>query len=228
MKIGICDDDITMCSTLKAHCLLLGYENIILYNSGEALLESSDFSSLDILFLDIELEELSGIEIKNLLENSSTYIVFCTTHSEFMPDAFGRNVIGFLQKPVTAHQIERCLKKAAYLKRDYYTVALDEKITICCKDILYLHTEQKYTVFYTLDKTTFSSRKSLHEFEKELSNLGFCFIQRSYLMNLKYFDKITGQNLTLTTGQILPVSRRCLKPLKEAYHNYMVSKMTYQ
>ena len=230
MKIGICDDILTECESLKTYCLSLGYKTIFLYESGEALLESFDIKTLDVLFLDIKMKKVSGIKIKEILEktDASTYIIFITNHSEYMPEAFGRNVISFLQKPVTIHEVERCLSKAAYLKKDFFPIAIDEKVSIRCKDILYLCVEQKYTICYSLDGNSFSTRKPLYEFEKELSTLGFCMIQRSYIINLKYIQKIKKYEITLSTGQSFPVSRRYYQHVLEIYHNYNICKMTYQ
>lgn len=230
MRIGICDDILTERESLKTYCLSLGYKTISLYESGEALLESSDIKTLDVLLLDIEMDYVNGIKIKELLEktDASTYIIFITNHSEYMQEAFGRNVISFLQKPVTIHEIERCLNKAAYLKKDYFTIAIDEKVSIRCKDILYLCIEQKYTICHSLNGNNFSTRKPLHEFEKELSELGFCMIQRSYIINLKYVQKIKKHEILLSSGQTFPISRRHYQHVLEIYHNYTISKLTYQ
>lgn len=230
MNIGICDDIPAECESLKTYCLSLGYESIFLYESGEALLESSDIRTLDVLFLDIKMKKISGIEIKDILErtDASTYIIFITDHIEYMQEAFGRNVISFLRKPVTMHEIERNLYKAAYLKKDYFTIAIDEKVSIRCKDILYLCVEQKYTICYLPDGSSFSTRKPLYEFNEELSPLGFCMIQRSYIINLKYVQKIKKHEITLSTGQNFPVSRRYYQHVLKIYHNYTISRMTYQ
>ena len=145
MRIGICDDILSEREVLKEYCLSLGYKSIFLYESGEALLKSSDGKTLDALLLDIEMDKINGIIIKEFLENTDafTYIIFITNHCEYMPQAFGRNVISFLQKPVTIHELERCLNKAAYLKKDYFLITIDHKVSIQCKDILYLCVKQR-------------------------------------------------------------------------------------
>ncbi|RKI39645.1 DNA-binding response regulator [bacterium D16-51] len=230
MKIGICDDILSEREVLKECCLSLGYKSIFLYESGEALLESSDIKTLDALLLDIEMDKINGIKVKELLEKADTftYIIFITNHCEYMPQAFGKNVISFLQKPVTIHEIECCLNKAAYLKKDYFLIAIDDKISIRCKDILYLCVEQKYTICYSLDGNSFSTRKPLYEFEKELADLGFCMVHRSYIINLKYVQKIKKHDIILSTGQTFPVSRRYYQHVTESFHSYTISRLTCQ
>ena len=87
MKIAICDDVI------------------------EDFLNAPDSSQFHLLFLDIEMKGLTGIELKTLLEktNPSIFIVFTTTHEEMMPEAFGRNVISFLTKPLDLNSIKHCI-----------------------------------------------------------------------------------------------------------------------
>lgn len=82
MRIGICDDILSEREVLKEYCLSLGYKSIFLYESGEALLKSSDGKTLDALLLDIEMDKINGIIIKEFLENTDafTYIIFITNH----------------------------------------------------------------------------------------------------------------------------------------------------
>jgi len=225
MKIGICEEHNIIREQLIAYCQKFGYYNITSYQSSEELLKSEELSSLNLLFLDIEMHQINGIEVKNAMEklSPSTFIIFLTAHSEFMPDAFGKNVIYCLQKPVSEYDVECCLKKIIDLERELYTVSLNSTTSICCKDILYLHSEQKYTIFYTHNGKTFSSRKSLNAWEDVLLDLGFCRINRSYLINLIFAASVNQKKITLSTGKILPVSRRYSHQTITKYKNFTAS-----
>lgn len=227
MKIGICDDLSEERKRMKNYCTNLGYDNIILFESGEELLESKELSSLNLLFLDIEMKSVNGIEVKNTLEltNPSTFIVFCTTHQELIQNAFGRNVIFFLNKPFSEMDMEHCINKAKYLGAEYYSISIDEKTSILCKDIIYLHSEYKYTIFYTTDGESYSSRKSIKDWEQELKNLGFCMISRSTIINLKYYKKIQNKQVLMRDGVSLPISRRYTEHLIDSHDTYMVNRM---
>lgn len=217
MKIGICDDQTIEAEIIKKYCQNLGYENIYLYTSGEDLLNSPELSSINLLFLDIKMRGISGIEVKNKLEqtNSSILIVFCTTHKELMQNAFGRNVISFLNKPCSRYSIEHCIKKAAHLTKEFYPVNISKTVAIPCGDIIYLHAEQKYTIFYTRKGETYSTRKPMKEWAMELDKFGFCPISRSSIINLKYYIKTQEKQILLCDNISLPVSRRYLPILKE-------------
>ena len=76
MKIGICEDSIEEQTQYLNYFKKLGYNNIAVFNSGEELLKK--MPSLDLLFLDIEMDKISGIQVKNIFEikRKNTYIVF--------------------------------------------------------------------------------------------------------------------------------------------------------
>ena len=180
MKIAICDDVIEEQNELQTFCQRLGYFDISLFSCGEDFLNAPDSSQFHLLFLDIEMKGLTGIELKTLLEktNPSIFIVFTTTHEEMMPEAFGRNVISFLTKPLDLNSIKHCLTKAAYLQMDFFPIAINDCVFIPCQDILYLHSENKYTIFYTLKKTLFFSffHYLYNLLTEESTYKGFAFI----------------------------------------------------
>lgn len=220
MKIGICDDIAEEREHIETLCHELGYSDLYLYASGEELLNSPELPSLTLLFLDIEMDGISGIEIKNKLELSTTFIVFCTTHQDKINSAFGRNVIFFLTKPLTKDAVNSVIRKAAFLSRDFFQIRLEDSDSIACRDILYLKTEQKYTVFHTIDKGNFSSRKPMKSWASELSELGFCPVSRSAVINLKYYQRQDKNLIFLRDGITIPISRRYLQLLKEANNSY--------
>lgn len=230
MRIGICDDCKEDLMLLRNICNKYNYTDITLYRSGEELLEDKNCSKLELLFLDIEMDGKSGLDIKEILEytNSFTFIVFCTTHVECMTNAFGQNVISFLSKPFTDRAVEQCIKKALLLKKDSYPISINaDNVAFCC-DILYIHVENKYSVFYTTDGDTILSRKSLRDWANELDTLGFCSISQSYVVNLKHIKKIEDKTLFLSNQINLKISRRNMNELNEAYRQYRISRMRYE
>lgn len=103
IKIGVCDDDIKYIEIIKKK--LLDYYKtskinmkLFLFSNGNALLQNK--VNLDLILLDIEMEEVSGIDIKNFLDksNNKCKVIFISNHENKMIDAFGRNVIAFLHK----------------------------------------------------------------------------------------------------------------------------------
>ncbi len=229
MKIAICEDFAEDRKKLLQYCEETDEHDISLFSSGEDLLNSPDLSSLNLLFLDIEMEQQDGIQVMKSLEfsNPFTMIAFCTSHQEMMPDAFGRNVISFLSKPIQKHSVEQCIHKTKYLIREFAPIEVDDNIQIPCKDILYLHSEQKYTIFYTTDGNYFLSHIPLKQWAEDLTELGFCAISRYHIINLKYFLKLIHQTVMIAGGKRLPVSRRHLPQLKSQADSYTLRTLRY-
>ncbi len=228
MLIGICDDLETERNAIKTICEELGENNILTFSDSDELFRSDRLQDIDLLFLDIELKDdtQTGIDIKNKLEDedADTFIVFCTTHQELMPDAFGRNVLSFLNKPFQKQSIQTCIDRAAYLKKDFRPISINDSDTMICKDILYLSSEQKYTIFHSVTGSTCSSRQSLKEWASQLESQGFCQISRSTIINLKHYVKFNAKDnsISLHHGIKLAISRRYINRLKDQLHNYQI------
>lgn len=75
MRIGICDNNIDELNNIKSICQNLGYNNIFSFSSGQALLENNNLS-LDLLFLDIEMDQINGIEFytKTMFGTCCSYV----------------------------------------------------------------------------------------------------------------------------------------------------------
>ena len=227
MKIGICDDDAKVREQLKNLCCKLGYNDIYQFESGEELLDSDICSSLTLLFLDIEMNGMTGIEVKKTLEKSSpfTLIIFNTSHNEQVKDAFGRNVISFISKPFSEISLRTNIEHAAYLSRNFLPIKIDENTSIPCQDILYLSSEHKYSIFYTENGNSYSSRQTLKEWAKKLDDFDFCPISRSTIINLKHYKKIQDKKVILYNGMTFPISRRYSNLLKLKFDEYALGML---
>ena len=211
MQIGICDDNTDELNNIKDICVDLGYPSIVSFSSAGDLL-GNNIIYPDLLFLDIEMDGFNGINLKNHFEknNIPTLIVFTTSHTELMPDAFGKNVISFLPKPCLRHSVAMCIERAEFLLRDYYRIQTDNDITLISRDVLYMSAEQKYTIIYTTSGRFFHSRKPIMQWFSELEQIGYCQISRSIIINMVYCKCIIKNEAILTDGTRLRISRRYL------------------
>ena len=222
MKIGICDDNIKELEQYLLFLNKLGYNNIYVFHSGEKLIEK--MPDLDLLFLDIEMDNLSGIQVKNILEEKkkNTYIVFYTTHMETMPEGFGANVLGFLRKPVTLHELELYINKTSRRLEQNYPVPLDNNTYISSDDILYIKSEHNYTLLYKTGGLYIPVRKTLDKWTEELVPHGFVPVHRSYIANMYNINYIEKSSLVLVNGQKLNISRRMAASVKETFESFQL------
>lgn len=226
MKIAICDDNMEERNILASHCKELGYDDIDLYICGEDYLNRN--TSPDVLFLDIGMKDINGLELKEFLDRTDncTYIIFYTAHSEMMENTFGRNVIGFLHKPASLRQIQRCLQKAAYYRKEFSKIILEDK-QFLCSEIIYIEADGVYTLLHIANNSIHSSRKTIRDWAEELQEQAFFQIHRSYIINLRHVQSILNWKIKLSSNQFLSVSRKRRKEFQEAYQKYLLHKAEY-
>ena len=150
MNIAICDDSITEQNTIKQYCIDAGEDNVTLFSSGEQFLNCA--ASFDLLFLDIEMKGLSGIDVMRNFEmkRSDMLIVFCTSHQEKSIETHGRNVINFLTKPVTPMEVERCLMKTRKLSDRFRIIKVDKKVKCFYQILITQNTSYGRNSFYII------------------------------------------------------------------------------
>lgn len=113
MRIAICDDDKVMCDEI---CKKINQYNcnyyIDLFRGGMDLLNIDKI--YDIVFLDIEMSGIDGMETASLLrqKNNNEHIIFLTSHSEFMQEAFKVKAFRYLNKPIKQEELIEALNAA--------------------------------------------------------------------------------------------------------------------
>lgn len=227
MRIAICDDQkLYRDDILKQLQDAFAGESMHFecFDSGEVLLRSAMVP--DFLFLDIEMGEIDGIQVKEILEKQAlkTRIVFLTSHQERMVEAFGENVIGFLKKPVREADLNSIVKKMKqFLQRKRITwEEAGKTYTLSAEDIRYIEAQDKYTCVVLKDEK-YLVRKSMKEWEALLPKRQFCRANRSYLVNLELFDKAKGE-IALGEGKKIALSRKNKETITEQYKRYLREK----
>ena len=193
IRIGICDDEKAYREQMKEICEGFFQDleiECLLYTSGDSFLQSKD--EPDILFLDIEMPEMDGISLKNYLGEirSGIKIVFMTSHSERMREAFGQNVIDFVIKPFRKAEIEDILcRLTKFLDQRSVDIKVDgDNISIPLSEILYIEAYDKYTRVQT-ESARYLVRMTMNEWEDLLESPDFCRCSRFNLINMKYYDQ---------------------------------------
>jgi len=227
MRIAICDDQkLYRDDILKQLQDAFAGESMHFecFDSGEVLLRSAMVP--DFLFLDIEMGEIDGIQVKEILEKQAlkTRIVFLTSHQERMVEAFGENVIGFLKKPVQETDLNSIVKKMKqFLQRKQITwEEAGKQYIVPAEDIRYIEAQDKYTHVVLKDEKCLV-RKSMKEWEALLPKRQFCRANRSYLVNLELFDKAKGE-IALGEGKKIALSRKNKETITEQYKRYLREK----
>lgn len=230
LRFGICDDEPIWRNLIKDLCESYCQEKLISaefcqFASGNELMTAE--CELHILFLDEELGDTSGLLIKEELgrKNRKVMLVFITSHDEILHDAFGRNVYGFIHKPIDKKTFDKKmddlvskLKEASYI---HVPGGDGELKSILCKNILYIKGEGSYCRLVISDNEEVFIRKEIGDLEEEINCDYLVRTHKSYIVNLFQSCKInfSSSEIQFENGLTVPISRRRKARLREAYTN---------
>lgn len=232
LNIAICDDEIDYVNSTSAAVMkiLSDYEvDISTYTSGIDLINNSN-KRIDILFIDIEMPDLNGIETIRKLRmiNPSIIVFILTNYTNYMTDVFRVGTFQFLKKPLQVDDLKYDLLRAVKLyKHEHYKIKIKENDNIRLIDISkirYLEVYQKELKFRLL-KEEITIRGKIAEYEEILQMYGFTKTHKSFLINMAYIKRI-GQNELELEGveELIPISRNYKDTLLSAFNKYLMEK----
>lgn len=175
---------------------------------------------IDVLFLDIDMPEMSGLELRKLVPEVPVCI-FITAHPEHAVESFEVETLDFLVKPLkfdrlvqTVHRIEEFMEirhKAALFESSIGGDAIfikegHEQIKVKLHDILYLEAMKDYTLIVTSQKRH-CVLSTLGNLLKEANFESFIRIHRSFAVQKQFIDKIGATEILLRTQHAIPVGR---------------------
>ncbi|MFI3312758.1 MAG: LytTR family DNA-binding domain-containing protein [Eubacteriales bacterium] len=226
MRIGICDDLPSEREHLKA--LLLAHTpcfHILEYSSGEALLANlADGFSLDLLFLDIYMDGINGMETAQKIRNTHNNlpIVFLTITPDFALAAFGVHALGYLLKPVQEAAMVAYLQKIEPSQPElpdiWVAVVGKSSVALNVRQIMYYEQRGHIGEVHMEDGQVHSVRMTFAEISDQLGGYSYMFTcGRAYLLNLHHIQNLQRQQLTMMDESVLPVPRVAYPLLREAY-----------
>ncbi len=203
IRVAVCDDDKTC---LDEECRLLGeafgekeiHADIHAYTSPEKLTASNE--RYDIVFLDVEMSEMSGIEAadKILAANKSTLIFFVTNHEGYMDAALNRRAFRFWVKPLNRQRLLYGIESAMNeitARGAYLNVTVNHRLCrIAVEDIIFAYAENKMTTIVTA-REKLCVKRAFREISAELDGGDFCRTHASYIVNMKYVVKYTASEV---------------------------------
>lgn len=213
IKIGIIDDEILARQVLEEYCSKIDNFEIVL-STGNPLefINFAQKNEVDLIFLDIEMPELNGMEILRSMIKPPK-VILTTAYSEYALESYNYDVIDYLLKPV---KIERFLKAINKVSASKITQAKKDKgseelqirhdgtpVNIPFKSILYIQSFGNYLKIFT-DSRMYLISETLINLTTLLSE-NFQRTHKSYIINLDRVTKKTRANLLIDNKKI-PVS----------------------
>lgn len=224
MKIAICDDREDDRSALRA--LLAAYEQdfeIREYGSGNDLCGDMDFiRKCGIVFLDINMDDMDGLKAAGQIKSTcpKVHIVLVTAYVNYALDGYKVKASRFLLKDDLEQTLQECmddiLREIVQEGRVVEFGFVEGNIRLRVDDIIYIETNRHKNVFFTKGKTLSIYRK-MDELEEDLKGMGFVRAHQSFLVNMKYIEKISSYVMFLTTGQEISVPKSRYPEVKRQY-----------
>lgn len=221
LRIGICDDisdaRLALQSALERVLEPQRREaQFFAFSSGEGLLQwlAHHAGELDLVFLDIEMGQLDGMETARRLraDDPDLQLVFVTGYAEYVFDGYSVGALGYLLKPPKPEQIEDILNRAqtALCRGMEHTFVCrngDTHYRILVGRILYFFSDRRKVTCVTPEREyTFYSK--LDQVAAEVGG-GFVRLHQRYLARAAAVERVEGSEAVLADGTRLPISRAC-------------------
>lgn len=200
--------------------------------SGKQLFQSHYLDEAEVIFLDINMPTMSGIEVAQKLLGSKKHIIFVTAYDEYAIKAFEFNAVDYILKPVSENRLIQCLDRLEGHFSDRYDSKLEKLfkelsqkpietisihyhgkiLPIRVDTLVYLKAENKGVVFYTT-AGTYQTNHKLKDLELKLMGTNMFRCHRSFMINIKYIEHIEPwfnrtYNVSLSkVEEKIPISR---------------------
>lgn len=219
MKIVICDDNKAFTQLL--HSKIIGYFAKIdkqcecqIFTSPEGLL-SSDLTAAHIVFLDVDMPGLNGIETARELRKThpDLYIVFVTGWIQYAPAGYCVNAFRYLLKQQLDEELFLCIDDIRdKMTRSQERIQLHDRespFEIMLDDIVYFEgSSYRMVQLHSTDGKVIECKGKLSELEDQLKCKGFLRIQKSFIVNMRYILQIKNYKAVLFNGITLKTTER--------------------
>ncbi len=203
--------------------------SLILLNTFSDPIQAMSFlktGSVDLIFLDIHLPKLSGIEFLKSITNPPK-VILTTAFPDYALESYDLDVVDYLLKPFSFQRFVKAVSKVsiekqstdrpeATIPKSLFLKSGHEHIKINVDQISHINSDADYTdVYYGNQK--YISSESLKYWEDILHPYGFIRVHKSHIVNLSMVEKISKNQIYLLTKVKVPIGRTYKKSLEERY-----------
>jgi DNA-binding LytR/AlgR family response regulator len=237
MIIGLCDDDETQLNYIEM--LIKGWSKqrhipceVLRYCSAEEFLfEQGDRYPFDLIILDIQMKQMNGMELARRIRDveKDIPIIFLTGIRDYVFEGYEVGALRYLLKPVKEEQLIVAFDEINHdlnsIKKNYYIFRHGgEMMKQDHEGIIYVEALGHYIKMITTGQA-YEWKDSISQIGKALNMEDFIYTHRSYIVNLKYVEKINKTDCLLSNGITIPVSRSNYQSLNEAFIKYYRKKL---
>lgn len=237
LNIAICEDDKVDREKLRVYIeevlkqksekgIIEGY-SIYQYSNAEEMQLTLENIRYDIVFLDMYMDQMTGIELaKQLREiDKKVLIIFVTSSSEFAIEGYTVRAFHYLLKPLTKMMTAEIVKSAINHRLEtegrYFLFPTEKDLVkINLNDVYFIECTTRKTLVRTKDDR-FICNYSINAMEEKLENMGFVRCHRSFIIHLKYIKSFKQSIIVMENGEEVFLSKYKQKEVKEKLHEYL-------
>ncbi|MCR5581681.1 MAG: LytTR family DNA-binding domain-containing protein [Pseudobutyrivibrio sp.] len=218
VNVCIVEDEIEQASLLKNYITKYGEDsgqqfNITYLPDGIDLVDEYK-SQFDIILLDIQMKHMDGMAAAEKIRqmDSEVIIIFITSTVQYAVQGYAVDALGYVLKPVPYTQFSQLFDKAiarvqAKQQHVYVKVSVDDKqIKLDCDNIFFIESQRNNVIIHCKEDD-YITAGPLKRFDEMLVTHGFSKCHNAYLINLSFVEAVQKEEVILTNGEILPISR---------------------
>ena len=209
-------------------------EQIALCQSAFEALELLESKDVDLLFVDINMPDLNGLDFVKSL-NKRPQIIFTTAYSEYAIEGFQVDAIDYLLKPIAYTSFLKAVNKARMwfemklqkplvdneLNKELFVKSEYKIVRIVLSDILYIESANEYIRIHLDNNEVITTLMRLKNIEEQLSNTHFMRVHRSFIVALDKIKEIERNRIIMGHKIVIPVGDQ----YRDVFQEYMDKKM---
>lgn len=232
INVLVCDDNVAEAEQLQKLISSYGertgvnFEMTVCTTPRDIICRLQDSDQQDILFLDIYLDQLNGMDLARLVRknNDKSKIVFVSSSNDHALEAFGVNASQYLVKPVCYSSLAQTmdlLLKEPHGGGFIHVTSNNQIVKIFLNDLVYTETQRHYQALFLSNGTMERARMTRAELCDLLGpQKRFIRVGASFLVNLDYVVRVASDSIELMGGRVLHIPRRVLAEVKQQYFDY--------
>ncbi len=228
MRICLCDDEPQMLKHISGKVKeLVTNAQIAEFEDGKSLLSALKEKDCDVLLLDIDMPDITGLEVAAHLEKmeNKPLLIFVTGHDELVYDSLLFHPFGFVRKNFMDIELKKilldCEKELSCREQFYIFKSNNENIRLSTADILYMESDGNYLRLFTHDEE-YRFRDTISVVNEQLQDKGFIRFHRGFLVNQEAVKVLGADEVQLVNGVRIPIGRSYADAAKKQWMRYML------
>lgn len=236
--VGVCDDEKEILNIISSS-ISSSFQSrnieteVLTYHNPLFLKDDLQTKGFSLIFLDIDMPELSGIELAKYINETTHDIdfIFVSNREDLVFDSLKTRPFGFVRKSAFLSDITPIID--IYIKTKFhhedsgiFVKTKEGRVNLPLNEITYIEAIGKTQFIHLKSKDSVEIHSSLNNIEETLKDKNFIRISKGFMIGLRHVKAINCEEVLLSTGEKLPISKLYSKDVRKKYMNYLQSLET--